>query len=224
MPSTASWGLPVPDWLQLVKSRLGPLGLDLQREAEIVAELAAHLEELAASCRQRGSSEEEATQLALASVSDWTALRKKIHSVEKRGSLMSDFRKRVWLPGIYSVVFFFLWAVVWHLLAPILLRPFLQSPDWRIAACFWCVTCMGLGAAAAYWSRRAGGRRRERIEAALVFPAAVTIVSTILLPIRPMMGIRILDPELGRYALFGILLPSAAVLLGTFPFLRRDPS
>lgn len=214
----------MPDWLQLVKSRLGPLGLDPQREAEIVAELAAHLEELAANSRQRGSSEEEATRLALASVPDWTVLRKKIRSVEKRGSPMSDFRKHVWPPGIYSVVFFFLWAVVWYLLARLLLLRFLQPPDWRIAACFWCLTFMGLGAGAAYWSKRAGGSRRERIESALFFPAAVTLISTMLLPIRPIMGTPILDPELGRYALFGILLPSAAVLLGTFPFLRRDPS
>ena len=33
----------MPDWIGLVKSRLGKLGTDRAREAEIVAKLAAHL-------------------------------------------------------------------------------------------------------------------------------------------------------------------------------------
>ena len=34
----------MPDWIEIVQARLGPLGLDPQREEEVVAELAAEYE------------------------------------------------------------------------------------------------------------------------------------------------------------------------------------
>jgi hypothetical protein len=44
----------VPDWIELVKSRLGKLGTDRAREAEIVAKLAAHLEDVYGEYSQEG--------------------------------------------------------------------------------------------------------------------------------------------------------------------------
>ena len=133
---------------------------------------------------------------------------------------MSDFRRRVWLPGVYSVGIFLWGLVIEALLARVILLRFVQSPDWRVGACFWCVTFVGLGAAAAYWSRRAGGGRRQRIEAALFFPAALTVVSIMGLVIRFVLGMDVLPQYFGRFVLFGILFPSAALLLGALPFLK----
>lgn len=50
----------MPEWTQAVKRRLGTLGLDAQREAEIVAELADHCQELFAYWREQGQPAHEA--------------------------------------------------------------------------------------------------------------------------------------------------------------------
>ena len=64
----------MPDWRRLVQSRLGALGLDLRREAEIAAELAHHHEELFEEYRRQGLSAAEAEARAGAEVSDWQEL------------------------------------------------------------------------------------------------------------------------------------------------------
>src|SRR4051812_26761952 len=65
---------PKPEWVRFVRGRLAPLGLDGPREAEIVEELAEHLEAAYEEALTFGRSEEEARREALAQFPDWRVL------------------------------------------------------------------------------------------------------------------------------------------------------
>jgi putative ABC transport system permease protein len=62
------------EWVRLVRGRLSPLGLDGPREAEIVEELAEHLEAAYEEALASGRSDEEAKAEALAQFPDWRLL------------------------------------------------------------------------------------------------------------------------------------------------------
>jgi putative ABC transport system permease protein len=62
------------EWVRLVRGRLAPLGLEGPREAEIVEELAEHLEAAYEDALARGRSEDEARGEALAQFPDWRLL------------------------------------------------------------------------------------------------------------------------------------------------------
>ena len=61
-------------WVRLVRARLTPLGLDAPREAEIVEELAEHLEAAYEESLALGRTETEARADALAQFPDWRLL------------------------------------------------------------------------------------------------------------------------------------------------------
>jgi putative ABC transport system permease protein len=69
MPEGAKW-----EWVRLVRRRLAPLGLDGPREAEIVEELAEHLEAAYEDALALGRPEAEARAEALAQFPDWRLL------------------------------------------------------------------------------------------------------------------------------------------------------
>ncbi len=70
-------------WVRLVRARLTPLGLDGPREAEIVEELAEHLEEAYEESRALGRTAEEARADALAQFKDWRLLECEVSRAER---------------------------------------------------------------------------------------------------------------------------------------------
>ncbi|HEX7318171.1 MAG TPA: ABC transporter permease [Pyrinomonadaceae bacterium] len=72
-------------WLRMVRARLAPLGLDGPREAEIVEELAEHLEEAFEESLALGRTEEEARADALAQFQDWRLLECEVSRAERSG-------------------------------------------------------------------------------------------------------------------------------------------
>ena len=72
-------------WVRLVRARLAPLGLDGPREAEIVEELAEHLEEAFEESLALGRTEEEARADALAQFHDWRVLECEVSRAERTG-------------------------------------------------------------------------------------------------------------------------------------------
>jgi putative ABC transport system permease protein len=72
------------DWRRYVRSHLPPLQVAAEREVEIVEELAVQLESTFDRARARGLSDDEATQLAVAEVSDWQAFARTVHAIEQR--------------------------------------------------------------------------------------------------------------------------------------------
>jgi predicted permease len=77
------WNLIMPDWTGHVRARLAPLHLNPAREAEIVEELAQHLDERYAELRAGGLTEAEARRLAIAELEDSGALARHMHSLRQ---------------------------------------------------------------------------------------------------------------------------------------------
>jgi predicted permease len=72
-----------PNWKRFVRKNLPPLGLSGAREAEIIEELAAQLEQSCAEALSCGASQEEAERRALAQIPDWNALAAEIQKAER---------------------------------------------------------------------------------------------------------------------------------------------
>ena len=70
-------------WVRLVRARLAPLGLEGPREAEIVEELAEHLEEAFEESLALGRTEDEARADALAQFQDWRLLECEVSRAER---------------------------------------------------------------------------------------------------------------------------------------------
>src|SRR6185503_17718113 len=79
----------VRDWREQVKRKLGPLGLDPRREAEIIRELADHLEE----------APDGAGSLDLV---NWEMARREIRRAELEEGSMNYRTKTVWFPGLLT--------------------------------------------------------------------------------------------------------------------------
>jgi putative ABC transport system permease protein len=74
----------MPEWKQEIRERLAPLNLAPTREAEIVEELAQHLEDRYSELLSGGAAPEEAYRAALAELSESATLQREIRRVERR--------------------------------------------------------------------------------------------------------------------------------------------
>jgi predicted permease len=74
----------MPDWKQEIRERLAPLNLAPAREAEIVEELAQHLEDRYAESLASGATPEEANCAALAELSESEILQQELRRVERQ--------------------------------------------------------------------------------------------------------------------------------------------
>src|SRR5262245_12509838 len=73
----------MPEWKQEIRQRLASLQLDPAREAEIVEELAQHLDDRYAELRAGGATQEEAHRDALAGLSEGELLARELRQVER---------------------------------------------------------------------------------------------------------------------------------------------
>jgi predicted permease len=73
----------MPEWTDQLRARLAPLALSPAREAEIVEELAQHLDERYAELRAAGSSDGEAQRLAIEELQDHDALARHMGSLRQ---------------------------------------------------------------------------------------------------------------------------------------------
>jgi hypothetical protein len=79
----------VPDDKQLIRARLGKLGLAQPREEEIVREIGDHLADHAACLEADGMTPEVAARTAFESIADWTKLREGIVAAEMEEMTMN---------------------------------------------------------------------------------------------------------------------------------------
>ncbi len=75
------------DWEALVGEQLAGLSLEPKEAAEVIAELAAHLEETFEELRQQGLSEEGQRGAHSSQVGNWPSLRRKIQKARRRRTL-----------------------------------------------------------------------------------------------------------------------------------------
>jgi hypothetical protein len=170
----------MPDWNALVRERLKLAEFSQAQQEEITAELASHLADLCREYRAQGLSEDKAVARTLQEVPDWQGLAKTIHRAKGEEGIMNDRTKRLWLPGLISIVA----ALVLPLLLFTILTHVGVSPRSLFSGRhgvirFYLVDLAGWalsGAAGAFLSRRFGGKRFARLASAL-FPIAVILAA-----------------------------------------------
>lgn len=215
----------MPDFAAIVHERLRLPGVDPLRQAEIRAELTAHLEDAYAEAIARGHDDRDAVRLALDQVTDWTELAHRLTCASAEEGMMSHHMRTLWQPGLTMVgcAAAVLLGVGW--LAP---GEWWANPDARMqyaAATGAVMLYVLLGAAGAGWSRRVGGTWRERLGAALL-PAALHLTMTIGAIVAGIVAetqrhpTHALNPQL-RVVFVFVLVPAVALSLGAAPFLRQ---
>src|SRR5438034_5329973 len=85
LPRYAAWPrYPMPDWQQIVSSKLSGLALEPEEATQVLEEVAGHLEEDYQALLSEGVSEKEAASRALQQVDDWQVLKQMIESARKK--------------------------------------------------------------------------------------------------------------------------------------------
>jgi hypothetical protein len=219
----------MPDNQELIKARLGKLGLGTRREEEILRELSEHLADHAATLEARGVARDAAAREALDSVSNWLELRKEILSAETEEANMNYRTKALWLPALCALTLSNVCLALMQIFhVPAHFYWFGIGKDVHTLCEFivpWIISQPVVGAVAAYWSRRAGGTVRHQLLAALA--PAIALLGLFLLALLWAMIIERPSAPKIRLAAFLILtvtwvvLPAIPLLLGAAPFLRK---
>ena len=199
------------EWSEIVRARLGALGLAAEREEEIRAELAGHLEEIYLEDRRRGLTPEDSEAHALEGVPDWTQLAQAIRRADQKEGPMSRDTKTLWLPGMAGLA----GAAAVMLSTQLVPASLWTDPRTSVRALMIALvlSCyLAFGALGASWSRRAGGGVTARYLAG-IFPVALhmaIVIATIVFGV---------DFRVSR-ALAFIVIPGIALSAGALPFLR----
>ncbi|MBI3405707.1 MAG: hypothetical protein HY046_09655 [Acidobacteria bacterium] len=211
------------DWRQLVRQRLGPLGLRSQREEEIRAELAEHLEDGYQDALRRGLSPETAMASAHEQVPDWQALEREIREAASMEEKMTNTAKTLWIPGTTIMVV----ASVWFLVLVRVIAPSFWNSAIapKLLAGEVAISYLLFGAVGACWSRQAGGNKVVRFLSG-IFPLAFHLIVFILPILVALFSDTLKFPEhldrdfLFRVSIGWVLFPGIALAIGTLPFLR----
>ena len=210
---------PAPDWRQLAAERLGRIQLVPEERREVIAEVAAHLEDCYRALCAAGRPDPEG--YALARVPDWKALGRKIQASKEDPM---NFPRRVFVPGLMALVLAqALMSTSHHLLVPLFGIPTAWQFKWSVPAYYvpWLLALPLAGALGAWLSRRAGGRPGQRFTAAL-FPAFFAPVALVALVIRVLFFVP--QDAIGpfnflEFLLAWVVLPALACTLGALPLL-----
>jgi hypothetical protein len=207
----------------MVGEYLSGLALKPAERAEVIAELAAHLEENCEELHRRGIAEEEAVLRTLSQVEDWRDLRNRIQTARTKENIMTNRVKQFWLPSLLTLLLTMGLLMLIQIFGP---NPWMVSrkSGWSLVAPVavvylpWLLSLPVIGAMGAYLSRRAGGTRRA-VFSSIVFPVLPYLVFFLLA--LPLMAI--FNDRLAHNIMFGalfvglfawVLAPGAALLAG----------
>lgn len=209
------------DWEGFVERRLAGLALEPEERTEVIAEVAAHLEDICAEMLRQGMTEEEAVGRALSQVRNWKDLQCKISAEKRRGQPMEKRVRQLWIPGFLTLILSMVFLTALQRLG---LRPRIvwSGPNAILLYMPWLVALPFFGALGAYVSSRAGGSRGSVVFAS-VFPVlALTTAFLLMFPIglmieritgRPV-DFSVVATVLLRDGIGWILVPGAALLVG----------
>jgi hypothetical protein len=216
----------MPDWKALVREYLGASEPISVEEAEVIAELSGHLEDLYGELRGKGMCESDATGQALGDMADWRGLLKRIRRAKGKEGSMNHRTRTLWLPGLISLAGSMGWlAILQHLdLQPHM--PWLHSGLPVIPYLVWLTTQPLFGAIGTYLSRRAGGERLAEIAASLS-PSIVMLglwCFVLAMSILVEKNVHVLQqwPLIFVGALVWAILPALSLLLGRLLLLKID--
>jgi hypothetical protein len=211
----------MPDWNALVREQLAGLSLGPEERCEVIAELAAHLEESFEELRRQGLAEEAAVSRTLLQVKDWQDLRRKIQTARRKENIMSNRVRQFWLPGFATLFLSTILLALTEIYGP---KPWIMSwghPPVAVIYIPWLFCLPFVGAVGAYLSYRAGGSGRaiflSTIFSALPFLASIVVVLPVSLIFDRFIAHNIAPMALVMALLGWVLIPVAALLAGGLP-------
>jgi hypothetical protein len=216
------------NWKKLVEERLVSLDVPPSAKQEIVAELAAHLEDVYEAAKARGLDATASRELAIQEIQDWQVLLADIRRTKSKENSMNLRTRSLWLPALASLFAssLFLFALTEISRQPkVLVRLNSGAAQWLYGV--WVVGQIACGALGAFLSRRVGGTRMARMVAG-TFPAIVMLAScVIVIPVSALMQHNdFIFHNPGRLwwgAFLWAVVPAVTLLLGAAPFLE-EPS
>jgi hypothetical protein len=211
------------DWRIFVRQHLGPLRLAEDEAAEVLEEIAAHLDETYHSLLAAGLSEEEAAQRAITGVGNWQNLKRKIESARKKEPPMTKRVSQFWFPAFSTLFLAHVLLYAIQMLGP---KPWI-SPAWggaprmtplAVVYFAWLLALPFIGALGAYLSSRAGARPTA-VFSSIAFPIFPYLAFFVIgLPITVMLGDRVAHHIMLPAFFLGlgawVVLPAIALLAG----------
>jgi len=156
-----------------LESKLVELALPPGTKADVVDELAAHLDETYVELRKQGMAEDAAARRALSQVKDWHKLQRKIQNARMKENTVSNRVKQFWLPSLLTLLLSMVLLMLIQLFGP---SPWtsgsgncLRMTPVAIVYVSWLLTLPLIGAMGAYLSIRAGGSPRA-VFSSIMFP------------------------------------------------------
>jgi len=209
------------DWGALVEQRLAGLVLEPGERAEVISEVAAHLEDLCEEMLRQGMTEEEAVRRALSQTGDWQDLQRKILTAKRGEQVMEKRIRQLWVPGFLTLILSMLFLTALQRFG---LRPRIVWSGSNSVLLYmpWLLSLPFFGALGAYVSSRAGGSRRTVLFVS-VFPAlALAFAFLFMFPFSATIELITGRPvDFSRVAILllrdgigWILVPGAALLVG----------
>lgn len=223
------------DWRAEASRKLADSRLSAAEREEVSRELAGHLQDLCDAACSNGQDEDAATQRAAAELHEDNHLGVHLYRARKEDKMnLNDRVKHLWLPGLTMMLAS---AVTLAMFEVAGLRPYFQTVWFKGDSMTphsvysyltiyvpWLCVLPFLGAAGAYWSRRAGSSRAIQV-AAGVFPVLVFLA--IFLVIYPfsfafdgLPPTKMFLPDLVAGVVSWVVIPGVALFVGVLPFLR----
>lgn len=216
------------DWQALVADELAGIALDEPGRSEVVAELAAHLEESCEALLRAGVDRDEAVRRTLSQAGSWKEVRKRIQNARRKENTMTDRVKQFWLPAFLTLLLSMVLLMLVQFIGP---RPLVVGMHgWRLIAPVaviyvpWLLLLLPIGAMGAYMAGRASASRRAAL-LSVIFPVLPYLaLFMIALPVS-----LILDEHVAHNVMFSalligliawVVLPGIALLAGGLPTLR----
>jgi hypothetical protein len=213
------------DWQELVRHELSELDLESHERADVIEELAAHLDDVYEDLRKAGLSEEESIQRSLSEVKDWRNLRRKIQIARRKENVVPQRVTQFWLPSfvtlslsmiVLSLIGIFVHA---HRIEPRSGWSMMVPPATIYMR--WLLSLILIGAIGAFLSQRAGGSQRA-VFFSIVFPvmpylAFFLVELPVMLLFNDQLAHIIMLPALFAGLVAWVLIPGAALLAGGLP-------
>ena len=214
----------MPDWQEVVRQHLHGIHLAENDVAEVVEELAGHLEEAYRCNLRQGLAEQAAAQMALRQSGNWGELQRKIESSRKEELLMYKRVSQFWFPAFVTIFLAMLLLMAIETLGP---KPWISPAQplrvTPVAVVYfaWIVTLPFIGALGAWLSSRAGGRPRA-VFGSIVFPVLPYLGFFVIgLPIAIILDDKVAHNIMLPAFFVGfsawVMLPAIALLAGGLP-------
>jgi hypothetical protein len=214
----------MPDWQQIVSSKLSGLALEPEEVTQVLEEVAGHLEEEYQSLLSKDVPEKEAARRALRRVDDWQALKQMIESARKKENPMPKRVAQFWLPAFLTLLLSMVLLAVIQMFGPNPWTRVVASRWWMPVAVVyvsWLFFLPLVGALGAYMSRRAGGSARA-VFFSIVFPTLPYLTFFLIgLPIALILDDRVAHnitiPAFFVGLSAWVIFPATALLAGGWP-------